>query len=302
MGRSIWLLLPLVSVALIPLRSPQEARRPTAIALGSFDGLHQGHRRVIASVTDQPAAVSTSVPSPVPTVVSFWPHPREVLHGEARLPLDLPAEKLHLLEPLGIQQLVLVPFTHDGLVAADELGRGAAVPRWIDRRSPPYATADALTAIVAGVKPWHHFDAGLDPEYEEDVESVPLPGFAQPAEGRAAPPLFDIGATPLGYVAPHGLDPVVTTALEALGAEATTWQDAPHTAGGTTVVLLDSGEELPQSVEQRDDDGRILALPGPVPQSHTVPQRWKHADWVLPGLWADVVASLREGPWTRAAE
>ncbi len=112
MGRSIWLLLPLVSVALIPLRSPQEARRPTAIALGSFDGLHQGHRRVIASVTDQPAAVSTSVPSPVPTVVSFWPHPREVLHGEARLPLDLPAEKLHLLEPLGIQQLVLVPFTH----------------------------------------------------------------------------------------------------------------------------------------------------------------------------------------------
>ena len=53
------------------------------------------------------------MPTPVPTVVSFWPHPREVLHGEARLPLDLPAEKLHLLEPLGIQQLVLVPFTQE---------------------------------------------------------------------------------------------------------------------------------------------------------------------------------------------
>jgi len=47
----------------------------------------------------------------VPTVVSFWPHPREVLYGEARLRLDLPAEKLHLLQPLGIEQLVLVPFT-----------------------------------------------------------------------------------------------------------------------------------------------------------------------------------------------
>jgi riboflavin kinase/FMN adenylyltransferase len=44
-------------------------------------------------------------------VVSFWPHPREVLHGETRLRLDLPEEKLELLEPLGIRQLVLVPFT-----------------------------------------------------------------------------------------------------------------------------------------------------------------------------------------------
>ena len=107
MGGSIWLLLPLGSVALIPLRSPQDARRPTAIALGSFDGLHQGHRRVIAAVTG--SALQECLATP--TVVSFWPHPREVLHGEARLRLDLPAEKLHLLEPLGIEQLVLVPFT-----------------------------------------------------------------------------------------------------------------------------------------------------------------------------------------------
>ena len=46
----------------------------------------------------------------VPTVLSFWPHPREVLHGETRLRLDLPEEKLSLLAPLGIRQLVLVPF------------------------------------------------------------------------------------------------------------------------------------------------------------------------------------------------
>lgn len=46
-------------------------------------------------------------------MVSFWPHPREVLHGETRLRLDLPAEKLELLEPLGIRQLVLVRFDAD---------------------------------------------------------------------------------------------------------------------------------------------------------------------------------------------
>ena len=49
----------------------------------------------------------------VPTVVSFWPHPREVLFGEPRLRLDLPTEKLELLAPLGIEQLVLIPFTFE---------------------------------------------------------------------------------------------------------------------------------------------------------------------------------------------
>ena len=122
MGRSLWLPLALGSVALIPLRTPQEAQRPTAIALGSFDGLHQGHRRVIAAVTgsNQPQADAEDKPPPalIPTVVSFWPHPREVLYGEPRLRLDLPAEKLELLEPLGIRQLVLVPFDRQ-LAAVD---------------------------------------------------------------------------------------------------------------------------------------------------------------------------------------
>ena len=100
---------------MIPLCSPQQAKTPTTLALGSFDGLHAGHRRVIASVTE-----TDHLPA-IPTVVSFWPHPREVLHGEPRLRLDLPEEKLELLEPLGIQQLVLVPFNRQlaQLSAAD---------------------------------------------------------------------------------------------------------------------------------------------------------------------------------------
>ena len=108
---------------MIPLRSSEDAQGPTAIALGSFDGLHEGHRRVIAAAVAGATGFGATVAGAtgaaarpdgrdlVPTVVSFWPHPREVLYGEARLRLDLPAEKLHLLQPLGIEQLVLVPFT-----------------------------------------------------------------------------------------------------------------------------------------------------------------------------------------------
>ena len=92
---------------MIPLCSPTDARKPTALALGSFDGLHAGHRGVIAeAIRDCPVGA-------VPSVVSFWPHPREVLFGEPRLRLDLPSEKLALLKPLGIEQLVLVPFTRE---------------------------------------------------------------------------------------------------------------------------------------------------------------------------------------------
>ncbi len=87
---------------MIPLYAPENAKLPTALALGSFDGLHLGHKKVIKAILKEPIGI--------PTVVSFWPHPREVLFGESRLRLDLPIEKTSLLEPLGIEQLVLVPF------------------------------------------------------------------------------------------------------------------------------------------------------------------------------------------------
>ena len=87
---------------MISLISPSEIKAPTSIAIGSFDGLHEGHRKLIESVVQNSQYI--------PTIASFWPHPREVLFGETRLRLDLPEEKLPLLENLGIEQLVLIPF------------------------------------------------------------------------------------------------------------------------------------------------------------------------------------------------
>ena len=87
---------------MISLISPTEVKAPTSIAIGSFDGLHEGHRRLIEAVVKDSQYT--------PTIASFWPHPREVLFGETRLRLDLPEEKLPLLERLGIEQLVLIPF------------------------------------------------------------------------------------------------------------------------------------------------------------------------------------------------
>lgn len=94
------------------LSPPAPVRTPTALALGTFDGLHAGHRLVIQEAISM-AAEARSPQDLVPSVVSFWPHPREVLDGEARPRLDLPEETLSLLAPLGIQQLVMLPFTRE---------------------------------------------------------------------------------------------------------------------------------------------------------------------------------------------
>ena len=87
---------------MISLISPSEVKNPTSIAIGSFDGVHAGHRQLIESVVKENKYT--------PTIASFWPHPREILYGETRLRLDLPEEKLPILEDLGIEQLVLIPF------------------------------------------------------------------------------------------------------------------------------------------------------------------------------------------------
>ncbi len=90
---------------MISLISPSEVKAPTSIAIGSFDGLHAGHRKLIESVVKEKGYT--------PTIASFWPHPREVLFNETRLRLDLPEEKLPILEKLGIEQLVLIPFNKE---------------------------------------------------------------------------------------------------------------------------------------------------------------------------------------------
>ncbi len=87
---------------MISLCSPSQALLPTALALGSFDGLHAGHKKVIKEISNSEKGI--------PTVVSFWPHPREILYGESKLRLDLPSEKAVLLEGLEVKQLILIPF------------------------------------------------------------------------------------------------------------------------------------------------------------------------------------------------
>jgi riboflavin kinase / FMN adenylyltransferase len=79
---------------------------PTAIALGNFDGIHRGHLEVIRPVlADNSGAYKT--------VVSFDPHPQQYFTGQQRQLLTPHQERELILEQLGIQQLILLPFDRD---------------------------------------------------------------------------------------------------------------------------------------------------------------------------------------------
>src|SRR5713226_5873924 len=56
--------------------------RPTVLTLGVFDGLHLGHQLIMQTVVERARAAGA-----VPTVITFEPHPREVLHPESAPPL-----------------------------------------------------------------------------------------------------------------------------------------------------------------------------------------------------------------------
>jgi riboflavin kinase/FMN adenylyltransferase len=75
-------------------------RRPRAVALGTFDGVHRGHRRVLE------AALAAG---PTPTVVTFDPHPRVALGHRVELLATL-ERRLELLADLGIAETLVVPF------------------------------------------------------------------------------------------------------------------------------------------------------------------------------------------------
>ena len=82
----------------------EDARR--AVAIGTFDGVHRGHLRVLD------AALAADG---VPTVVTFDPHPRTVLGNRVELLATL-ERRLELLADAGIEDVLVVRF--DDAVAA----------------------------------------------------------------------------------------------------------------------------------------------------------------------------------------
>jgi riboflavin kinase/FMN adenylyltransferase len=78
---------------------PDVEPRPRRVAIGTFDGVHLGHREVIAGAE---------------TVVTFDPHPQSVVApGSQPKLLTTLDRKAELIETLGVDELVVIPFDGD---------------------------------------------------------------------------------------------------------------------------------------------------------------------------------------------
>lgn len=80
-------------------RLPDTEPRPRRVAIGTFDGVHRGHQAVIEGAD---------------TVLTFDPHPLEVIHPTALPKLIMPfGVKRDVIEGLGVRELVVIPFDQE---------------------------------------------------------------------------------------------------------------------------------------------------------------------------------------------
>lgn len=80
------------------------------VTIGTFDGVHIGHRKIIARLKELAAASGCET-----VILTFFPHPRMILHPEDETIklITTIEEKAELLERLGVDHLIITPFSRD---------------------------------------------------------------------------------------------------------------------------------------------------------------------------------------------
>jgi len=80
------------------------------VTTGTFDGLHFGHQKILSRMKELARTLDGET-----LIISFFPHPRMILHPEDQnlKLLNTKAEKIRLMEKLGIDHLLLIPFSRD---------------------------------------------------------------------------------------------------------------------------------------------------------------------------------------------
>jgi riboflavin kinase / FMN adenylyltransferase len=83
--------------------------RPSAVALGTFDGVHLGHRSILGTALARARAVGLDA-----VACTFDRHPMEILHPDrAPLPITTLEERLTLIGEIGVDTVIVLSFTRE---------------------------------------------------------------------------------------------------------------------------------------------------------------------------------------------
>lgn len=86
------------------------------VTIGTFDGVHQGHREIIRHLTEVASQANGET-----VIITFHPHPRSVLRNHDISLINTIDERIELLAAAGIDHLVIVPFTDEfSLLTAEQ--------------------------------------------------------------------------------------------------------------------------------------------------------------------------------------
>jgi riboflavin kinase/FMN adenylyltransferase len=131
------------------------------LTLGTFDGVHIGHQAIIANLVAEAGAMGKES-----VLFTFHPHPRMVIYPDShsvRL-IDSVEEKLEKLEALGLDTVILFPFTKEfSRLSAMEFVRDILVQKI------------GISEMRVGYD--HHFGKNREGSFAELVELGELYGF-----------------------------------------------------------------------------------------------------------------------------
>jgi len=86
------------------------AVKNAVVTIGTFDGVHIGHRKIISRIKELADSIGGET-----VILTFFPHPRMILHpeDESLKLITTIDEKALLMEQLGVDHLIITPFSRD---------------------------------------------------------------------------------------------------------------------------------------------------------------------------------------------
>jgi riboflavin kinase/FMN adenylyltransferase len=86
------------------------AVKNAVVTIGTFDGVHIGHRKIISGIKELADSIGGET-----VILTFFPHPRMILHpeDESLKLITTITEKAQLMEQLGVDHLIITPFSRD---------------------------------------------------------------------------------------------------------------------------------------------------------------------------------------------